>query len=201
MNRFIAFAISVLLPCTVFPFHYFKTIDGKRFFGNIERETDTYFMVELEGEHRVIRIEKADLLLMEHEELGLEVYRPDLLRPVDISTAKSPFYAAGNKIYVPMNSTKIAQRSGAGTLKMLLVKDISWNIVDTEEEAHYIMKYVFDDSGRDSAYLIVEDRDGNQIYKSGKVSARDWSPWDAGEESAEDLYKKMTKQIKKGKLQ
>ena len=98
-----------------------------------------------------------------------------------------------------MSSTKIAQRSGSGTLKMLLVNDSLWNIVDTEEQAHFIMRYVFDDRGSDKAYIEVEDRMGKKVYMSPKVSARDFVPWHAGEESAEKLYKIIKRVTKKKK--
>ena len=199
MRSFLLLCILLALPVFVFPFSYFKTIDGKRYFGNIKKKTSEYLLVELEDEDRVIKIFKKDLVLMEDEELGLEIYKPDYLNPVDSNTATLPFYT--NNIYVPMNSTKIVQRAGSGTLKMLMVEDSeTWNVVDTEEEAHYIMKYVFDDRGSDKAYLEVVDRNGKKIYTSSKVPARDWVPWHAGEESATKLYEKLLKNVKKGRL-
>lgn len=183
-----------------FPLSYFRTIDGKRIFGNIKQETDSFYMVEIEETERVIRINKSDLVLVEHEENGLFIYREDLLNPVNPETATTPFYASTNGIYIPISSSKIAQRSGSATLKMLLLGNDSWNIVDTEEEAHYILSYVFDDRGADKAYLKVENRLGKVIYTSQPVPARDWVPWHAGEESATLLHKIIMKKIKKNKL-
>ena len=72
-----------------------------------------------------------------------------------------------------------------------------FNIVDTEEEAHYLLYYVFDDRGADKAYLRVEDRSGKEIYTSRNVPARDLIPWHAGEESATLLFNNLIKTIKK----
>lgn len=62
------------------------------------------------------------------------------------------------------------------------------------------MKYVFDDSSSDKAYITVEDRMGASVFMSKKVSARDLVPWHAGEESATKLYEQMMKLIRKGKI-
>ena len=199
MKRVIILLLFVLVSCSAYSFSYFLTIDGKRYFGNIKEETDTYYMVELEKEDRVVKLNKDALVLIEHEENGLELFKPEYCHNVDPSSASTPFYDRNNCIYIPISSSRIAQRSGSGTLKMLLVEDSLWNIVDTEEQAHYIMHYVFDDRGADKAYIEVEDRNGNRVYVSPKVSARDFVPWHAGEESAEKLYRLLKKFIEKKK--
>ena len=197
MKKTITLFLFVLVPYISYPFSYFLTIEGERYFGNIKKETDTYYIVELENENRVIKLIKDKLVLIEHEEDGLEVYKPEYCYEVDPNSALQPFWEKANRIYIPISSSKIAQRSGSGTLKMLLVKDTLWNIVDTEEQAHYIMRYVFDDRGSDKAYIEVTDREKKLVYVSSKVSARDFVPWHAGEESAEKLYKLLKKVIRK----
>lgn len=195
--------LSLFFVCSnwAYPYSYFKTINGNRYFGDIKEETETHLFVELENEDRIVKIPKDELVLIEDEEFGLEVYKPDYLKPVDPNTAIEPFYAKGNNIYIPINSTKIVQRAGGCTLKMLFVTESpDWTIVDTEKEAHYIMKYVFDDKGADKAYIMVLDRTGKTVYTSAKVSARDFVPWHAGEESADKLYKTLLKNIKNGKI-
>ena len=138
---------------------------------------------------------------MEDEEKGLEILQPEFIKKVDPATAITPFYAKGNNLYIPMNSTKIAARAGGYMLRKLMMADReNWNVVDTPQEAHYIVKYIFDDSGSDKGYLKVEDRNGNVVYISNSVKARDFSPWDAGEESAEDLFNNLMKNIKKGEI-
>lgn len=198
MKRYLLF-IMLFVVENAMAFSYFKTVDGKRYFGDIKEETASFFMVEIENEDIIIKLNKDDLILVEREEEGLEIFKPEYIKKIDADTAVSPFYAKGNAIYIPMSSNKIVKRTGAGTLKMLMVNDAYWNIVDTEDEAHYIMKYVFDDRGPDKAYLLVTDKQGRNVYMSKKVSATDLVPWHAGEESATKLYKGMMKSIKKGK--
>lgn len=197
MKKIIVFLWLTMTSCICYSFSYFLTVDGKRYFGNVKQETDKYYIVELEKEDRTVKIVKDKIVLIEHEENGVEIFKPECLDSVSPNTAVSPFYNKKNNIYIPMSSTKIAQRSGSGTLKMLLVNDTLLNIVDTEEQAHYIMKYVFDDRGADKAYVEVEDRTGKKVYMSPKVSARDFVPWHAGEESAEKLYKIIKRLNKK----
>ncbi len=197
MKKIVAFCLFVLIPYVTYPFSYFLTIEGERYFGNIKKETDTYYMIELENENRVIKLFKNKLVLIEHEENGLEVYKPEYCHKVNPDSATQPFFDKANGIYIPISSSKIAQRSGSGTLKMFLVNDTLWNIVDTEEQAHYIMRYVFDERGSDKAYINVSDREGNTVYVSPKISARDPVPWHAGEESAEKLYKLLKKVVRK----
>lgn len=199
MRKIIVLLWLTLTPYLVYSFSYFLTVDGKRYFGNIKQETEKYFIVELEKEDRTVKILKDKLVLIEHEENGVEIYKPERLDSINQNTAVKPFYSKKNRIYIPISSTKIAQRSGSGTLKMLLVNDSLWNIVDTEEQAHYIMRYVFDDRGADKAYVEVEDRMGKKVYTSPKVSARDFVPWHAGEESAEKLYKILNRINKKNR--
>ena len=199
MKKIFLFLGLFIIPHLTFSFNYFLTVYGKRYFGDIKQETQKYFIVELENEDRIIEILKENIILIEHEENGVEIFKSEYIDSVNPNTAVSPFFSKKNNIYIPMSSTKIAQRSGSGTLKMLLVNDSLWNIVDTEEQAHFIMRYVFDDRGSDKAYIEVKDRMGKKVYMSPKVSARDFVPWHAGEESAEKLYKIINRVTKKKK--
>jgi hypothetical protein len=82
-------------------------------------------------------------------------------------------------------------------MRELLINDGYWNIVDCELEAHCILEYVFvDDDGRDYAYLRIKDRSGKVITTSPTVSASDWIPSHAGQESARKLYEKHIKKLK-----
>lgn len=198
MKKYLIICLLMTFSNVVFSTSFFKTVDGRRYFGDINEETETHYLVELEEEDRIIKLAKADLLIVEDEEKGLEIFRPELIKEVDPATALAPFFAKGNKLYVPMNSTKIAARAGGYMLRKLMMADPAhWDIVDTPQEAHYIVSYIFDDSGSDKGFIWVKDRKGNVVYTSESERARDFSPWSAGEESAEKLYKKLMKNIKK----
>lgn len=200
MKRVLLLFLLYLHVSVAFSQSYFRTVDGKRIFGNIKQETDSFFMIEVENANRIIKIEKSNLILVEHEENGLTIFRKDLIHPVDPASATTPFYDITNAIYIPISSFRIVQRSGSAKLKMLMLRTGCFNIVDTEEEAHYLLFYVFDDRGADKAYLRVEDRSGKEIYTSRYVPARDLIPWHAGTEPATLLFNNLIKNIKKNKL-
>lgn len=201
MKRYLISCILLMLSNIVFSTSYFKTVDGKRYFGDIKEETETYYLIVLGEEYRIIKLDKNSLILVEYEEKGLEIFHPELIKKVDPATATTPFYAKGNNLYIPMNSAKTQTRAGGYMLrKLMMASRENWNIVDTPQEAHYIVKYIFDDSGSDKGYIKVEDRNGKVVYTSKSVKARDFIPRDAGEESAEVLFNNLMKNIKKGKL-
>ena len=113
----------------------------------------------------------------------------------------SDFIKQGKKIYIPMASFTVQQRYGAKKLRELLMEDGYWTIVGCEDEVDFILEYVFDDRGKDHAYLLFSDRFHKEIMYSHSVSADWFVPTRTAEESAEELYEKhIVKGIKNGKL-
>ena len=171
-----------------------ETVDGKVFFGEVTKQDNG--KVSFEQNDRIVQKELSEIRVIESAEEGVIYKQDEKLAKVDPAYEGLP-YAKGNCVYVPYASPRIVVRWGSQTLCEKLIKDGFWKIVGCEEEAHCIFEYVFDGDGRDKAYLLVKDRKGNVIWKSGKVGARDWVPRDAGKESGAALYKKQIKKLKR----
>lgn len=170
---------------------YIKPINGKGFYADVtDARGDS---IRYKSNRAKFSISKSDVVLVEYLEIGVVVYNKQYINSLDLTNYSGLLYAKGNKVYVPFSSDKMAQRHGSLKLRSLLKEDGFWNVVDCEEEAHCIIEYVFDDSGKDHAYIRVKDRKGVVIYESSSVRAKDFIPYHAGEESATKLYNKIIK--------
>jgi hypothetical protein len=170
---------------------YIKPVNEKGFYADIKDQSGDYIVYE--SNDIEFSIPKSEIVLVEYLERGVVLYNKQYIKELDLTNYTDLLYSKGNNIYVPFASNKIAQRAGSITLRKLLEEDGFWNMVDCEQEAHCIIEYVFNGSGRDRAYLRIKDRKGTILYESPTVSASDWVPYHAGEESATDLYKKIIK--------
>lgn len=154
---------------------------------------------------RTLRVSTADVVLVEYEESGEEILQPDKLNKVPAVAFEDnlvSFMARGKKVFVPYSSPHIQQRSGSLALRKLIENSGYYKVVRCEDEADFVLQYVFSDEGRDHAYLMVTDRMGNRIMRTTKVSARDFNPRDAGKESADELFFYFFENILfKGKLE
>lgn len=173
--------------------HYIKLVNGDGFC--VEKIILQKDVVVYENDNAEIEIPKEQVKLIEYAHGSVVIYNNDAINHIEITGSEpaSSLISKGRCCYIPIAASKIAQRRGALKLKELVSESNYWKMVDCKEEAHFILKYVFDDSGSDKAYLIMTRRNGDVIYKSKSVGARDWVPSDAGEESAEGLYKKVLK--------
>lgn len=174
-------------------------------FMKFENGTSAFVKVKQENEHeyrivqddRIVAIPKEKIILIETEEEGVVIFQKDKISPItNWELSDGLLYKKGNNIYVPYSSTRIVTRVGSMYLREFLSKDGFWNIVSCEDEAHCIFEYIFDDSGRDSAFIRIKTRNGDILYESDKVSAKDFIPHHAGEESATKLYKRIIPKIK-----
>ncbi len=173
---------------------YFELKDGQAFFADIKSMNNDNYVCEKED--RIIQIPKSEIKLIETEEDGVRIFLNDLVKEIKPENSGEILYRRGNNVYVPYSSTRIIIRSGSKKFRELLMTDGFWNIVGTREEAHCIFQYYIDYSGRDKAYFKIIDKQGKELWKSSKVSARDLIPHHAGEESAERLYKSDIRKLK-----
>lgn len=175
---------------------FMKFENGKSAFVNVKYENDKEYRIEQED--RIISIPKDKVILIETEEEGVIIFKEDKISCIkDWDMTEGPLFKKGNMIYIPYSSTKIVTRVGSRYLREYLMRDGFWNIVSCVDEAHCIFEYVFDDTGRDSAYIRIKTRNGDILYESEKVSAKDFIPHHAGEESATRLYNRIIPKIKK----
>ena len=191
-----------MLSITVFGQDFIQTVDGKQYWADIDNED--FDEIPVADGRGTKRISKSDIVLIEYMEAGLKILQKDKIKhvePVAYDGNLSDFIKQGKKIYIPMASFTVQQRYGAKKLRELLMEDGYWTIVGCEDEADFILEYVFDDRGKDHAYLLFSDRFHKEIMYSHSVSADWFVPTRTAEESAEELYEKhIVKGIKNGKL-
>lgn len=193
MNRKFLFAalIAIVTVFGVSAQDYIKPINGRGFFGTVINESNGF--IKYISNRSSFQIPKEEIILIEYIERGVVVYNKEYIKPLNVSNYSGLLYARGNNVYVPLASRVLHQRSGAIALKELLMGDNFWNIVDCEEEAHCIIEYVFDSSGRDTAYIQIKDRNGSVLYTSSKVRCKGLVPTRAAAESAKKLFDNIIK--------
>lgn len=184
----------VLSLTTVFVYSQalISTTDGKFYWvnGNTENLSKLDVIGAQEG-RRVVRIPVTNVVTVEDMEHGLEILQSDKLKKIPAVAFEDnieSFFAQGKKVYIPLASGIIQQRWGAKRLIELMMESDYWHLVACDEEADFIMEYVFDDKGSDHAYLLFSDRSGNKVLSTWNVAASDFVPVHAGEESAEELF-------------
>lgn len=202
-KKILSAIILTMVSVSVYSQGFMRTVDGKNYW--TETKISDFKILEdlsVSDGRRVFRIQKSDILLVEFMEDGLVILQPDKVKkvpPVAFEDDFNSLMAKGKKVYVPLASSIVAQRSGAKRLREMLEELNFWEVVGCEEEADFILEYVYDDKGSDHAYLLFSDREGNGILISHAVSASDWIPSHAGQESAEKLFKRLIKnKIKNG---
>ena len=165
-----------------------KLTNGKSFFAEIRSnngETGVY-----EKSNRIVTQSIDEIALIEYLEGGIEYHHLESLRIINPDSIETPASKRGNKVYIPFSSDKVAHRCGALKLRELVSEGGLWQVVDCEEEAHFIMEFIYSESGKDHGYINIKDRQGNVIYQTSKVRNSDFVPSHKGEEIAERLYKK-----------
>jgi len=183
-------------------YDFIQTVDGNQYWLDIE--TEDFDEIAVPDGRRTRRIPKSDIVLIEYMEDGLKILQKDKLKkvePVAFSDNVEEFVKQGKRVYIPLASFIIQQRYGARKLRDLLMEDGYWKVVGCEEEADFILEYVFDDKGKDHASLLFSDRFGYKFMFSKSVDADWFVPTRTGEESAEELYEKyIFKGIERGKF-
>jgi len=133
-------------------YDFIQTVDGNQYWLDIE--TEDFDEIAVPDGRRTRRIPKSDIVLIEYMEDGLKILQKDKLKkvePVAFSDNVEEFVKQGKRVYIPLASFIIQQRYGARKLRDLLMEDGYWKVVGCEEEADFILEYVFDDKGKDHA--------------------------------------------------
>lgn len=194
--------LGLLSVCSVSSQGYVRTIDGKNYW--TETTIEKLKVLEDVGcedaHHNIVRIPKSEISLIEFISEGIIYLNKDKINSFD-----APIYAGnihtflgiGKKVYIPVATSIIEQRYGSITIRNLVENNGPWQIVGCPEEADFILKYIFDETGKDKAYLLFCDRVGNNLVISSKEGAMDWDQKDAGIESATKLYKSIIVDMQK----
>lgn len=204
--RLIFCSIWVLLLSTQLAYSqaFVYTVDGMMYFTEAENLNKDRISVEIDR-NVTKSIPKSDIVLIEYlEDDGMDILQKDKIvavEPVKYNGDLQSFIAKGKKVYIPVSSTSVANRWGGKILRELLLKDGYWKLVGCEDEADFILRYIYSDEGRDHAVLVIYDRMDNVVAKSPKEGASYMWASRAGEKSGEKLYKKyIQKGILKGEF-
>lgn len=189
------FVAILLLPAFSFAQGLVELANGKCYIYENTLQNDDKTITVKDG--RWVKSHTMDsVVLYEDVESGARFVHPNLIRkvaPTSYSGNETEFLASGRKVYIPIASTTVAQRAGSFWLLSQILEDGYWTVVGCADEADFILEYVYDDSGKDHAYLNFLDRTQTVVRKTPSVSASDWIPYHAGQESAEKLYKRNIK--------
>lgn len=184
---------------------FIRTIDGKNYWS--EKSLNALIgedEIPVNKGRNIIRIQKSNILLMEDLEAGLKIIQPDKInkvKPLAFDGNLEAFLAKGKRIYIPLASSITQQRWGARKLRELFDESDYWQLVGCEDEADFILDYVFNDQGKDHAVIVITDRVGKGVISTSQLYANDWVPAHAGIESAEKLYKRFfLEYVNSGKL-
>lgn len=188
MKRLFIIITLCLLCQVIFGQDLLKLTNGKSLFVEIQSVNNDE--VVYQKDNRTVTLSIDEVALIEYLEGGVEYYHKESLQTINIENIEAPVYQKGNKVYIPFSSDKVAHRCGALKLRELVSKSDLWQVVDCEEEAHFIMEFVYSERGKDHGYINIKDREGNLIYQTPKVRNSDFVPSHKGEEIAERLFKK-----------
>lgn len=172
---------------------FVRKTDGTYLWADSVEDVGDYLVIELEKSK--LRSPKSEIALVEYA--GYGIVRYNYQEKNERKAEITPGYMKGNRMYVGYRSKVEQERAGGRKMRDYLMADGYWEIVDTPEEADCVLEYEFSDKGHDSAWFVIKDKGGKEIYRSKKVGARDMVAEDAGFESAEKLYKKEIKRLKK----
>lgn len=164
-----------------------KLTNGKSFFTEIQ-SVDKESVVYQIGKRKVT-LPTEEIALIEYLEGGVEYYNMETLQIINPDSIVYPLQR-GHNVYVPFSSENVTKRSGALKLRELAQESMLWHVVDCEEEAHFIMEFVYSDIGKDHGFINMKDRCGKVLYQTREVYNSDFNPVHKGEELAEELFTK-----------
>lgn len=197
--------LFVLYVTNVSAQDFVKTSDGRMFWTDIDAKSfDDKDFIVVEDDNQNIRISKSDIVLVEFKEEGLVILQKDKIKPISPKafSGELDFFNKGKHVYVPISSFKSEQRYGSARLRENIMAHGYWEIACCEEEADFILKYIFDEQGSDRAFLLFSDRFKKEIMytPSEKTNSSMWDQKENAEVAADQLYDKyVINGISKGK--
>ena len=202
MNRIFAIFFFSIVAQPICAQSLIRTVDGKNYWINMSVETvnNSKTITAKDGD-KIVRIPKSEIVLIEYEKDGLEILQPDKIRkvdPVEFDGDYESFLAKGKSVYIPLASDDAVQRSGSRRLRILIQRSKYFTMADCEDEADFILKYVFDDRGKDKACLKYLDRMGNVVLTTQKVNASYIGADRAGGKSVDKLAQDIVSYVMTG---
>ena len=203
MKKFVLLsAILAMSIVSTYAQGYVRTVDGKNYW--TETTIEKLKVLDDVGcddaHHNIVRIPKSNITLIEFVSEGIVYVNQDKINAIEAPLYAGnihTFLAEGKRVYIPVATSIIEQRYGSITIRNFVESYGPWQVVGCPEEADFILKYIFNEAGKDSAHLLFVDRAGNNLLISSKEGAMDWEPKDAGIESATRLYKKIIVDMQK----
>lgn len=193
MKRFVVFTFFWMIAQIVLGQDLIKLTNGSSYF--VEIQSIDNDVVTYNNGNRTVTRSIDEIALVEYLEGGVEYFHLESLQIISPDDIETPVDKKGNKVYIPFSSDKVAHRCGALKLRELVAESGLWQVVDCEEEAHFVMEFVYSDTGKDHGFVNIKDRYGNIIHQTPKVYNSDIVPSHKGEEIAEKLFKKYIRHL------
>lgn len=183
MNRFL-FSCVLLLSGQIFAQDVILPKQGNPITAYELVVSDAYifYQTSLDSTAQTARIAKDDILMIRKADGSVidltkstsavatqpetEVVQEDRFPIVNIDNYHGYLLQKGNCVYIPTDSPYDYERAGQEKLKELVQKDGYWQVVDTEEQAHFVLMFYTNLSGRDYSYGVFRTR---LEYKNQKV--------------------------------
>ena len=132
-------------------------------------EQAVFYTLTQDPDANVLRIARKDVLIIKKQDGQKIVFNTEdvaevkennasaAMPAVDISQYHGFLLTKGNAVYVEAGATEY-ERAGGNRLRELLAKDGFWQVAASEEQAHFIIKYIVHLEGQDHVEFYFLDR-------------------------------------------
>jgi len=129
-------------------------------------ESDANAALQRIAKDSVLMVRKADGTVMDFaaastnsQSVPATVEKPKIEYPVINETdIHGSLIAQGNKVFIPTNGYNECERAGQEQIKKLVSEWDYWTVVDSPEQAHFVLQFVVTSIGEDYSWLFVRPR-------------------------------------------
>jgi len=179
MKRVVCTIISAFFLTACFSQVDFIKLSGETpFRTKIKTVTDSLISYQYgKGPEFTSRVKSIDYVEYGGQRVVYYNYKPaehDIMSPElqNISTVNpKELMKKGHKVFIPVTSKIQGNLLGNIFMRELLPEYNYWQIVNSEEEAEFILNFIYDEEGRDKVYFTLETRAHKIFYKSTVVKA------------------------------
>ncbi len=141
----------------------------------------------VEGLKRVSLLANKDMFESDIQPERFEIKSDSGIPMFSLDGFKGNLLAKGNNVFI--SGDALYEVAGAKELIKQISIDSLWIVVPRPEQAHFIIEYHVDTSGKDKAYIVVRSKDGTASYKSLKYPASE--SFEDNRSTAKLVYKNL----------
>lgn len=158
-------AQDVILPKKGNPITAYNVDAGGNFIYYTAEEDANAALLRI-AKDSVLMVRKADGTILDFAAIPVAqqtapeaVEKPKIDYPViDEADIHGSLIAQGNKVFIPTNSYNESERAGQEKIKELISEWDYWTVVDSPEQAHFVLQFVLTSIGEDYSWLFVRPR-------------------------------------------